>query len=157
MSEGRPPTEMTAEGLAALQAEIDRLEGEGRADIARQIKVARDFGDLSENAEYHAAKEAQAHLETRILRLREQLANAQVVEVTQGDVAGFGSTVEVEDDASGRRSTYRLVSAQEAAPARGLISMDSPVAAALRGRRAGDVVEVQAPRGARRLRVVAVS
>lgn len=156
MSE-RAPTEMTAEGLEALRLEIDRLEGDGRAEMAKQIKTAREFGDLSENAEYHAAKEAQAHLETRILRLRDQLSTAEIVEVTRGDVVGFGSTVEVEDEASGRQSTYQLVSAHDAAPAHGRLSVDSPVAAALRGRRTGEVVEVQAPRGARRLRVVSVS
>ncbi|UGS36612.1 GreA/GreB family elongation factor [Capillimicrobium parvum] len=147
---------ITADGLAALQAELDELEGAGRQQIARQIKTAREWGDLKENAEYHAAKEAQAHLETRILRLRERIKNADVVEVAGGDVVAFGSTVEVEDE-SGRRTTYRLVSSNEADAAQGLLSAESPVAAALDGKRAGDVGVVSTPRGERRLKVVSVS
>jgi transcription elongation factor GreA len=123
---------ITAEGLAALHAELEELEGAGRQQIARQIKTAREWGDLKENAEYHAAKEAQAHLETRIAQLRQREASAEVVEVRGGDLVDFGSTVEVEDATSGRRATYTLVSAQDAAPAQGRLSMDSPVAAALR-------------------------
>jgi len=149
--------EMTQEGLEALRAEIEQLEGEGRRAIAAQIKTAREWGDLKENAEYHAAKEAQAHLETRIAQLRQRLLGAVVVEHTAGDVVGFGSTVEVEDAESGRRSTYRLVSAREAAPADGKLSVESPVAAALRDRRAGEEAVVQTPRGSRTLRIVSVS
>ena len=148
---------MTPEGLEALRAEIEELETTGRAEIAKQIKTAREWGDLKENAEYHAAKESQAHLETRIARLRKRLANAEVVEVTGGDVVGFGSTVEVEDEEAGKRATYRLVSAGEAAPGEGRLSMQSPVAAALQGLRAGDVALVNTPRGGRRYRVVSVS
>ena len=148
---------MTPEGLAALRAEIEQLEGPARTEIATQIKTAREWGDLKENAEYHAAKEAQAHLETRIARLRDRLSKAEVVEVTGGEVVGFGSTVEVEDEDAGRRATYRLVSAGEAAPSEGKLSMQSPVAAALQGLRAGDVALVQTPRGGRRYRVVSVS
>ena len=148
---------ITAEGLAALHAELEELQGAGRQQIARQIKTAREWGDLKENAEYHAAKEAQAHLETRILRLRERIKNADVVEVSGGDVVAFGSTVEVEDEGSGRRMTYRLVSSNEADAAQGLLSAESPVAAALDGKRAGDVGVVSTPRGERRLKVVSVS
>jgi len=148
---------ITAEGLAALRAELEELEGAGRQQIAQQIKTAREWGDLKENAEYHAAKEAQAHLETRILKLRERIKNAEVVEVTGGDVVAFGSTVEVEDEQTGRRTTYRLVSSGEADPGQGLLSAESPVAAALDGKRAGDVGIVSTPRGERRLKVVAVS
>lgn len=148
---------ITAEGLEALRAELADLEGRGRLEIAQQIKTAREWGDLKENAEYHAAKEAQAHLETRIARLRERITKAEVVETTTGDVVGFGSTVEVEDEQTGRRSTYRLVSSTEADPAQGLLSAESPVAAALRAKRAGDVGVVETPRGERRLKVVSVS
>jgi transcription elongation factor GreA len=148
---------MTPEGLEALRSEIEELEGRGRAEMAKQIKTAREWGDLKENAEYHAAKEAQAHLETRILRLRDRLSKAEVVEVTGGDVVGFGSTVEVEDEDGGKRATYKLVSAGEAAPSEGRLSMQSPVAAALQGLRQGDVAVVNTPRGGRRYRVVSVS
>jgi transcription elongation factor GreA len=149
---------MTADGLAALQAELARLEGEGRNEIAEQIKTARAWGDLKENAEYHAAKDAQAHLETKILQLREQLLTARVVEDSDTrDAVGFGSTVEVEDEATSRRNTYKLVSALEAAPSDGKLAFDSPVGAALRDKRVGDVAVVATPRGERRLKVVAIS
>jgi transcription elongation factor GreA len=148
---------ITAEGLDALRAELERLETTGREQIAAQIKTAREWGDLKENAEYHAAKEAQAHLETRIIRLREKLLSAEVVEVQGGDEIGFGSTVEVEDEKTGKTMTYTLVSSTEASPGDGKLSMDSPVADALRGRRAGDVARVQTPRGERRFKVVSVA
>jgi transcription elongation factor GreA len=148
---------MTSEGLEALRAELEQLETTGREEIAAQIKTAREWGDLKENAEYHAAKEAQAHLETRILKLRERLLSAEVVEVQGGDEVSFGSSVEVEDEATGKKTKYTLVSSNEASPAEGKLSMDSPVAGALRGRRAGEVAVVQTPRGERRFKVVSVS
>jgi transcription elongation factor GreA len=156
MADPEPHT-ITAEGLAALEAEIAELEGRAREEIAAQIRTAREWGDLKENAEYHAAKEAQAHLETKIARLRERQLRAEVVQVSGGDVVDFGSSVEVEDEEGGRRMAYRLVSAGEAAPGEGLLSYDSPVAVALRGLRAGEVATVRTPRGERRLRVVSVA
>jgi transcription elongation factor GreA len=149
--------EMTAEGLAALEAEIERLETEERGRIAEEIKTARGHGDLKENAEYHAAKEAQGHLETRILALRHQLTNAEVVEVGGGDVVAFGSTVTLVDESTGKETTYTLVSAMEADAAAGRLSVESPVARALRGKSVGDVATVETPRGARRLRIVSVA
>jgi transcription elongation factor GreA len=149
--------QMTAEGLEALQAEIAELEGPARAAIAEEIKTARGFGDLKENAEYHEAKNAQARLETKILQLRQRLRDAQVVEVAGGDVVSFGSTVEVEDEASGKRMRYTLVAAHEASAAEGRLSSESPVAQALSGLRSGDTAVVPAPRGERRLRVLTVS
>ena len=147
---------MTAEDLEALRAEVRELETEGRAKIAAEIKTAREWGDLKENAEYHAAKDAQGHLEARINKLNERIRTATVVEVSTGDVVSFGSTIEVEDDA-GRKLTYRIVSSQDAAPSQGLLSAESPMAAALSGCRAGDVAVVSTPKGDRKLRVVAVS
>ena len=149
---------MTAEGLQALKDELEQLETVGRQEIAQQIKTAREWGDLKENAEYHAAKDAQAHLETRILQIRERVDNATVVEKQSGgDKVAFGTTVEVEDEGSGRRSTYTMVSAAEAAPTQGKLSFDSPVGTALRDHRVGDVATVQTPSGVRRLRVVSIS
>src|SRR3954451_12810890 len=111
---------MTAEGYAALQAELDALETVARRELADRLKTAREWGDLKENSEYHDAKNDQAHLETKILRIREQLLGAEVREVeTQTEVVGFGSTVEVEDADSGKRTSYTLVSAPEANPAEG--------------------------------------
>src|SRR6185437_9870874 len=100
---------MTEDELEALQQELRRLESDGRREIADRIKTAREWGDLKENAEYHAAKEDQAHLETRILKLREQVRRAAVVEVnTAGDVVEHGSTVSYTDRASGRTQTFKI-------------------------------------------------
>jgi len=147
---------VTAAGLEALLAELRELEGDGRRAIAAQIKTAREWGDLKENGEYHAAKEAQAHLETRIAHLRERTLTAEVVEASTGEVVGLGSTVEVEDEASGRRRTYTLVSSHEASPAEGRLSAESPVAVALLGLRPGEVAVASLPRGEQRLKVLSV-
>src|SRR3954449_8753524 len=151
------PTQISAEGLAELKAELEHLETVARKEIAERIKVARDFGDLKENSEYHDAKNDQAHLETKILRLREQLVNADAREVeTQTDVVGFGRRVEVEDQGSAKQTTYTLVSAPEAAPAEGKISFDSPMGKALNGARVGATVKLQTPRGTRELKILAI-
>src|SRR3954464_2912428 len=147
---------MTSEGLEALRAELEQLETTGREEIAAQIKTAREWGDLKENAEYHAAKEAQAHLETRILRLRERVVSAEVVEIEGGEEISFGSQVEVEDEATGKTTRYAVGSSPEGSQSDGKLSIESPVAGALRGRRAGDVAVVQTPRGERRFKVLSV-
>jgi len=142
--------QITPEGLIALQAEIEQLETAGRADMAVRIKAARELGDLKENAEYHIAKEDQAHLETKILRLTQRLRAARVVEgVADPDVVGFGSTVTVLDEASGQSTEFTLVGPTEADLKSGRLSAESPVAMALIGARAGDTVKVQTPRGER--------
>jgi transcription elongation factor GreA len=144
-------------GLAALEAELNELETEGRREIAERIKTARDFGDLSENAEYHDAKNAQAHLETKILRLRQLRDNAVVVEPggASGEVA-LGAVVKVRDLDNGREAEHTIVSAAESDPASGRLSIDSPLGRALTGARVGDEVTFDAPRGKRRLEIVAV-
>src|ERR687893_317007 len=137
------PERITAEGLIALREEIQRLETQGRAEIAERIKAARELGDLKENAEYHIAKEDQAHLETKIARLTQRLRNAQVVEVpTDSDVVAFGTTVTIADEQSGREATWTLVGPTEADVGAGKLSAESPMAKALMGRRPGDDVEV---------------
>src|SRR5918997_1433204 len=144
----------TAEGLEALRAELQALEGDGRAEIARRISIAREMGDLKENAEYHIAKEDQGHLETKIQRLQQRLRSAVVVEAsTDSAVGGFGATVHVTDGATGREAAYTLVGPTEADLKQGRLSAESPMAMALMGARAGSTVEVQAPRGTRRLRI----
>ena len=149
---------MTAEGKKALQAELEQLETVARREIAERIKTAREWGDLKENSEYHDAKNDQAHLETKILRLREQLLAAEVREVeTQTDVIGFGSCVEVEDGKSGKLQTYTIVSAHEADPTAGTLSIDSPVGRALVGRKVGDTATIETPRGARSLKVLKIT
>ncbi len=149
---------MTADGLATLEAELAALEGEGRREIAERIKTAREWGDLKENSEYHDAKNEQAHLETKIARLREKIAAAVVVEETAGladGVVGLGSTVVVRDDRV--EHTWRIVSSHDASPSEGRLSVESPVALALLGRAGGDSVSVALPKGKRLLEIVSVS
>ena len=148
------PEKITAEGLVALRAEIEHLESEGRAQMAERIKAARELGDLKENAEYHIAKDDQAHLETKIKRLTERLRAARVVEgTTDPEVVGFGSTVLVTDEGSGRETEFTLVGPTEADLKTGKLSSESPVARALVGARAGETVSVQTPGGERRYKV----
>jgi transcription elongation factor GreA len=148
---------MTAESLQALTKEIERLETEGRREIAERIKTAREWGDLKENAEYHDAKNAQAHLETRIAGLREKLLRADVQDSTPpADVVALGSRVTVKDEASGREDVFVLVPATEANPSSGKLSFEAPMAQALVGARAGETVSVATPRGERRLAIVSL-
>jgi transcription elongation factor GreA len=148
---------MTEDELRRLQEELRELESAGRARIAAQIKTAREWGDLKENAEYHAAKEAQAHLETRILKLRAQMRAAVVVESAGGDEVTHGSSVEITDTGTGRTQAFKIVSPNDAAPGEGKLSVSSPIAQALLGHGIGDVVQVSAPRGVRELRIDAIS
>jgi len=153
-----PANLTTAAGLEALHAELAELEGDGRREIAGRIKTAREWGDLKENSEYHDAKNEQAHLETRIQRLREKIANAVIVEdeAPTGGVVGFGSTVVVRDE-NGREQTWQIVSSRDAAPGEGRVSAESPMASALMGRASGDQVAVSLPRGSRSLTILSVS
>ena len=146
---------ITPEGLEALKAELAELEGEGRREMAARILAARELGDLKENAEYHIAKEDQAHLETRIQRLQQRLREARVVEVQTGatDQVTFGATVTVLDEDGGREATYTIVGPTEADMSAGKLSAESPVAQALLGRKPGEVAVFSTPRGERRLRV----
>ena len=141
---------ITAEGLRALEAELARLETEERRAMSERIQVARELGDLKENAEYHIAKDDQAHLETKIKRLRERLLAARVVESDgNADTLAFGGTAEVLDEKTGRVHTWTVVGATEADVAEGRLAAESPVAQALLGRAPGETVEVQTPGGAR--------
>jgi transcription elongation factor GreA len=152
------PEQITPAGLAALRAEIEQLETQGRSEMAERIKAARELGDLKENAEYHIAKDDQAHLETKILRLNQRLRAARVVERVEAvDVVAFGSSVAVVDETSGRELQFTLVGPTEADLKAGRLSAESPVARALVGARAGDTVTVETPGGARRYRVQRVS
>jgi transcription elongation factor GreA len=147
-------TLMTAEGVQELRDELHRLETVERARVVEQIKTAREWGDLKENSEYHAAKDAQSRLETRILRLREKLLTAEVVEAgASGDGrARFGATVTFEDERSGKSQSFRLVASHDANPSAGELSIESPIGAALNGRGVGELAEVHTPKGVRRLR-----
>ena len=149
--EGEP---ITAAGLVALEAEINELETTGRREMAARILAARELGDLSENADYHIAKEDQAHLETKIKSLRQRQRDAVIVEsATENAVFGFGRTAEVLDEQSGRVHTWTLVGSTEADLAQGRLSAQSPVGKALLDRGVGEAIEVQTPRGGRSYRV----
>ena len=146
--------QMTREALNALEAELHELETTARDEMAERLRTARAWGDLKENSEYHDAKNAQAHLETKIQLLRDRRLNAVVVEGgAGGDVVAMGSTVTVRDAETGREQTHQIVSANESDPAQGKLSIDSPLGRALNGAKVGDEVTFDAPRGARRLTI----
>jgi transcription elongation factor GreA len=150
-------TVITAEGMAELERQLGELEGPARREIADRIKTAREWGDLKENSEYHDAKNDQAHLETKIARLRERISRSTVVETAAADGAvSFGSTVVVKGD-DDREQSWELVSSHEASPSQGRLSVDSPVARALIGGRAGDEVTITLPRGERHYTIVRVT
>ena len=150
--DGEPITE---EGLEALKAELAELETVGRRAIADRIRIARAHGDLKENGEYHAAKEDQAHLETRILRLRQRRRDAVVVPTAEGSgpVFAFGRSAEVRDEGTGEVHTWTIVGATEADRASGKLSVQSPIGKALLDHSAGTTVEVTVPSGTRRLTI----
>jgi transcription elongation factor GreA len=149
--------QITPQGLAALDAELATLETDARREMADRLRTARAWGDLKENAEYHDAKNAQAHLETRIQRLRELRRNAIVVEPGAGaGQVGLGVRVTVRDLESGRETAHTIVSTAESDPAAGKLGIDSPLGRALAGAKQGDEVVFQAPRGERRLEIVGV-
>jgi transcription elongation factor GreA len=145
---------ITPEGLRALEAELERLQTTARREMAERIKAARELGDLKENAEYHIAKDDQAHLESKILRLRNRLAAAVTVDPDpSGDAFDFGRAAEVLDETGGTTHTWTIVGPTEANVAEGRLSSQSPVAQALLGRAEGDTVRVETPRGTRSYRI----
>jgi transcription elongation factor GreA len=152
-AQGEP---ITAAGIEDLKAELAELEGPKRQEMARRIKVARDEGDLKENAEYHVAKEDQAHMETRIKRLQERLHNAVVVEVDEsnGDVFAFGRSAEVCDESNGETNTWTLVGSTEASLPEGRLSAESPIGRALMDTPVGATVEVETPKGVKAFKVL---
>lgn len=145
---------ITKEGLAELEAEIEDLEGNQRMAMAERIKSARELGDLKENAEYHIAKDDQAHLETKIKRLRHKLRTAVVVEAEAStDVFGFGRTAEVTEVETGTTRTWKLVGSTEQDLSAGRISAESPVGMALRDAPVGEDIAIRTPRGKKSYRV----
>jgi transcription elongation factor GreA len=152
-------TPMTLRGAEALRAELKRLKSEARPNIIRAIAEARGHGDLSENAEYHAAREQQGFIEGRIKEIEHKLANAQVIDPAKLPNSGkvvFGASVELEDQTDGSRVTYQVVGEDEADIRAGRISVGSPIARALVGKSEGEVVDVTAPAGTRSYEIVAV-
>ncbi|MGL1832685.1 transcription elongation factor GreA [Rhodocyclaceae bacterium SMB388] len=152
-------TPLTVAGAEALRKELHRLKTVERPSVISAIAEARSHGDLSENAEYDAAKERQGFLEGRIKELESKLANAQIIDPTLLDADGrcvFGATVELEDLDSGDTVTYQIVGEDEADVKAGKISVSSPIARALIGKYTGDVAEVRAPGGIREYEIVDV-
>ncbi|WP_217126175.1 transcription elongation factor GreA [Hydrogenophilus thiooxidans] len=150
---------MTVYGAQKLKAELHRLKTVERPAVIAAIAEARSHGDLSENAEYDAARERQAFIEGRILELEGKLANAQIIDPKTLDADGrvvFGATVDLEATDSGEQVTYQIVGEDEADVREGKISVTSPIARALIGKYAGDVVVVQAPGGAREYEILDV-
>ena len=146
---------ITPEGIVALRAELEELEGPRRTEMSERIKTARELGDLKENADYHIAKDDQGHLEARIRRLRERLRKATVVETADAAPGSFafGLTAEVLDETTGNVNTWTLVGSTEADLSQGKLSIESPVGRALRDKPVGEAVSVETPRGEKLYRV----
>ena len=150
---------MTIEGAERLKAELHRLRTIERPAVIQAIAEARSHGDLSENADYDAAKERQGFIEGRIAEVESKLASAQVIDPASIDADGrvvFGATVDLEDAESGDKVTYRIVGDDEADIKHGKISVSSPIARALIGKSEGDTADVQAPGGVRSYEILAV-
>lgn len=149
---------MTPSGLTKLQEELRRLKSEERPAIIRAIAEAREHGDLSENAEYHAAKERQSFVEGRIAELEDKTSRAEVIDPStmSGDTVRFGATVKVVDEETDGEKEYQIVGADEADIESGRISITSPIARAMIGKTMGDQIEVQAPSGARYYEILEV-
>lgn len=149
---------MTARGYAQLKQDLKRLKTVDRPKNVKEIEAAIAHGDLSENAEYHAAKELQGHLEARISLIEDRLARAQVVDVSgqTPDKVRFGCTVRLEDVETGGEVRYTIVGEDEADVSQGLISITSPVGRALLGKEVDDTVEVKVPKGSRQLNVLEI-
>jgi transcription elongation factor GreA len=148
-------TYLTPEGAAKLKAELSELTGPRREELAQRLRAAIQMGDLSENADYHKAKEDQSFLEGRIQEIEAVLRNAVIIEKTQSDVVVVGSTVTVQED-NFSPETYYLVGAKEADPRNGRISNESPIGKALLDHKVGDVVEAETPGGKIRFKILKI-
>jgi len=149
---------LTAEGYENLKKEIDHLRGDKRREVAERIRVAREFGDIAENAEYDDAKNEQAMLEHRIAQLEERLLSARVIskkEISK-DAVSVGSKVRLRDMQANKTFEYHIVGSAEANPAENKLSNESPVGKAIMGHKKGDVVEVSAPRGALKFKILEI-
>ena len=149
---------MTASGLAALEEELKRLKFVERQEVIKAIEVARGHGDLSENAEYHAAREKQSFIEGRVLELESVISLADVIDpvTLSGEIIKFGATVELADEDTDEQSTFQIVGAYEANIENGKLSITSPTARALIGKTLGDSVEVITPGGSKSYEVIKV-
>ena len=149
---------LTAEGYDKLKKEIDHLRGDKRREVAERIRVAREFGDIAENAEYDDAKNEQAMLEHKIAQLEERLLSARVItkrEISK-DTVSIGSHVRLRDMQANKSIEYHIVGSAEANPAENKLSNESPVGKAIMGKKKGEVVEVSAPRGALKFKIMEI-
>jgi transcription elongation factor GreA len=149
---------ITAAGLTRLQDELKHLKTVERPAVIRAIAEAREHGDLSENAEYHAARERQSFIEGRVMELEDKLSRAEVIDVSKlsGDAVTFGATITLADEDTDEEVRYQIVGAEEADIAQGRLSITAPLARALIGKKVGDSVEVTTPRGSKSYEVVKV-
>jgi len=150
---------ITAAGVVKLEEELKQLKNIDRPKVIKAIAVAREHGDLKENAEYHAAREQQSFIEGRIGEIEGKLSHAQVIDVTKLDAGGrvvFGATVDLADEETGSEVTYQIVGDDEANIEQGKISINSPIARALISKQEGDIAQVQAPGGLKEYEVIAV-
>ena len=150
---------MTLRGAELLRVELKKLRSEDRPNVIKAIAEARALGDLSENAEYHAAREQQGFIEGRIAEIEAKLSTAEIIDVaalSPGGKVVFGATVEIEAEDDGKRTTYAIVGEDEADIRAGRIAYNSPIARALIGKSEGDVVEVAAPGGTRAYEIVSI-
>ena len=149
---------ITAAGLHRLQEELRHLKTTERPAVIRAIAEAREHGDLSENAEYHAARERQSFIEGRVMELEDKLSRAEVIDVSKlsGDAVTFGATITLADEDTDEEVRYQIVGAEEADIAQGRLSITAPLARALIGKKVGDSVEVTTPRGSKSYEVVKV-
>jgi len=150
---------MTAEGYERLETELKRLKTVERPDVIKSISAAREHGDLSENAEYDAARERQSFIEGRVRELEDKLSRAEVIDVSKlsGKEIKFGATVTLADEETDEKKTYQLVGADEADVNNGRLSITSPVARALIGRGIGELVHVETPSGGRSYEVIKIN
>ncbi|WP_022727602.1 transcription elongation factor GreA [Fodinicurvata sediminis] len=155
MSEKVP---MTASGYARLEEELRHLRSVARPEVIKAIAEAREHGDLSENAEYHAARERQSFIEGRVAELEDKISRAQVIEPSKlsGDTVMFGATVDVADEDTDQESTFQIVGETEAEVKEGRIAVTSPLARALIGKQEGDSVEVTTPKGAKAYEILKI-
>ncbi len=150
---------MTAEGHQRLEAELRKLKTEERPAVIRLLSEAREHGDLSENAEYHAARERQGFIEARVRELEDKISRAQVIDVTKlsGDTVKFGATVTVAEEESGEETTYQIVGADESDVSQGRLSITAPLARAMIQKSVGDIATVHTPGGSKSYEIVAVA
>ncbi len=149
---------MTADGFARLEAELKHLKNVARPEVITAIAEAREHGDLSENAEYHAARERQSFIEGRVGELEDKMARAQVIDVSKlsGKVVKFGAKVTLVDEDTDEEMTYQLVGEDEADVKQGLLGITSPIARAIIGKTVGDSVEVTTPKGVKGYEILKV-